>query len=396
MTVENSCKAVDMKRKPNPEVLKLGLVSFLTDLSSEAIFSVFAVFFTTVAGASSALLGLIEGLADFSASSLNYVAGWLSDRSGKRKVFALAGYGFSTLAKTILLVSTSVAGLGAFRVIERLGKGFRGPPRDAWLSSLADPAMRGYSFGVHKALDKAGAVFGPLVAYGVLRWLGESADSYRVLFWVAFVPALLSIAVLALMKDQPGVPHQHESVRANWKELRPGFKRFLVPAGVFALGYYSLGFMLLKAHAMGFSVPDTVLLYALFNAVCVVTAPLVGRLGDAVGRQYIVMTGYGLFGLINLALLLASEGWQLIVVFVFYGVFYATEDSQSKAFIADLEPERRATAIGAYNFVTGLLYLPASVVAGALWAIDPRWAFGLALVLTLAAMVLLARTRPDA
>ena len=108
------------------------------------------------------------------------------------------------------------------------------------------------------------------------------------------------------------------------------------------------------------------------------------------------MTGYGLFGLINLALVLASEGWQLIVVFVFYGVFYATEDSQSKAFIADLEPERRATAIGAYNFVTGLLYLPASVVAGALWAIDPRWAFGLALVLTLAAMVLLAWTRPDA
>ena len=118
MTVENSCKSIDMQRKPNPEVLKLGLVSFLTDLSSEAIFSVFAVFFTTVAGASSALLGLIEGLADFSASSLNYVAGWLSDRSGKRKVFALAGYGFSTLAKTILLVSTSVAGLSAFRVIE--------------------------------------------------------------------------------------------------------------------------------------------------------------------------------------------------------------------------------------------------------------------------------------
>jgi len=115
--------------KLNPDVLKLGVVSLLTDISSEAIFSVFAVFFTTVAGASSALLGLIEGLADFSASSLNYLAGWLSDRSGKRKVFALAGYGFSTLAKTILLVSTSIAGLSAFRVIERLGKGFRGPPR---------------------------------------------------------------------------------------------------------------------------------------------------------------------------------------------------------------------------------------------------------------------------
>ena len=386
MTPEEPRQTGAMKPKLNPEVLKLGLVSFLTDLSSEAIFSVFAVFFTTVAGASSALLGLIEGLADFSASSLNYLAGWLSDRSGKRKVFALAGYGFSTLAKTILLVSTSVAGLDAFRVIERLGKGFRGPPRDAWLSSLADPATRGYSFGVHKALDKAGAVFGPLMAYGLLRWLGESAGAYQTLFWAAIVPALLSIVVLALMKDQPGTPHARESISANWHALSPGFKRFLVPAGVFALAYYSLGFLMLKAHAVGFSLTDTVLLYALFNAVCVVAAPLVGRLGDAIGRSLIVLFGYGLFAAINLALVWASQGWQVIVLFALYGVFYAIEESQSKAFIADLEPERRATAVGAYNFVTGALYLPASLVAGALWTLDPRWAFGLATLLALAAI----------
>jgi len=165
--------------KLHPDVLKLGLVSFLTDLSSEMIFSVFAIFFTTVAGASASLLGLIEGLADFSASSLNYLAGWLSDRSGKRKSFAIAGYGFSTLAKTILLISSSILGLSLFRVIERLGKGFRGPPRDAWLSSIAGQKTRGFSFGVHKALDKSGAVLGPLVAYGLLKWLGESASTYR-------------------------------------------------------------------------------------------------------------------------------------------------------------------------------------------------------------------------
>jgi MFS family permease len=380
--------------KLNPEVLKLGLVSFLTDLSSEAIFSVFAVFFTTVAGASSALLGLIEGLADFSASSLNYLAGRLSDRSGKRKVFALAGYSFSTLAKIILLVSTSVVGLSAFRVIERLGKGFRGPPRDAWLSALADPATRGYSFGVHKALDKAGAVFGPLVAYGLLRWLGESPSAYRILFWVALVPAVLAVVVMALMKDQPGKPHERESVAVNWHALSPGFKRFLVPAGVFALAYYSLGFLLLKAHAVGFSMTDTVLLYAMFNAVCVVAAPLVGKLGDATGRSRVVLLGYGLYAVINLALLWVTEGWQVICLFALYGVFYAIEDSQSKAFIADLEPERRATAVGAYNFVTGLLYLPASLVAGALWAIDPRWAFGSATLLSAVAIALFVGMRP--
>jgi len=380
--------------KLNPEVLKLGFVSFLTDLSSEAIFSVFAVFFTTVAGASSALLGLIEGLADFSASSLNYLAGWLSDRSGKRKVYALAGYGFSTLAKTILLVSASVAALSGFRVIERLGKGFRGSPRDAWLSSLADPAARGYSFGVHKALDKAGAVFGPLMAYALLRWLGESASTYRTLFWVAFLPAALSIAMLAMMKDQPGKPHQRESARAAWRALSPGFKRYLLPAGLFALGYYSLGFLLLKAHAVGFTLTDTVLLYALFNAVCVLAAPVVGRLGDRVGRSSVMLLGYGLYGVINIGLALTDQGWAIIALFALYGVFFAIDESQSKAYIADLEPERRATAVGAYNFVTGVLYLPASLVAGALWTVDSRWAFALATVLAAASMGLFAAVRP--
>jgi MFS family permease len=383
-----------VKDKLNPEVLKLGLVSFLNDLSSEAVFSVFAVFFTTVAGASNALLGLIEGLADFSASALNFWAGWLSDRSGKRKVFALAGYGFSALAKTILGVSTSIVGLSLFRVIERLGKGFRGAPRDAWLSSLANPTTRGYSFGVHKAMDKAGAVFGPLLAYGLLRWLGESAGAYRVLFWVAFVPAVLSLVVLALMKDQPGKPHERESVATNWHALSPDFKRFMVPAGVFALGYFSLGFLLLKAHAVGFSVTDTVLLYALFNATCVVAAPLVGRLGDVIGRSRIVWLGYALYGAINLALVWATESWQVIALFALYGVFFAVDESQSKAFIADLEPERRATAVGAYNAVTGLLYLPASLVAGALWTVDPRWAFGLASALSVAAIALFGWLQP--
>ena len=386
--------AVVRRATLHPDILKLGLVSFLTDLSSEMIFSVFAIFFTTVAGASSALLGLIEGLADFAASSLNYLAGWLSDRSGKRKAFALAGYGFSALAKTILLVSASIAGSAAFRVIERLGKGFRGPPRDAWLSAIADPATRGYSFGVHKALDKAGAVLGPLTAYGLLVWLGESAEAYRTLFWVAFVPAVLGIVVLAFIKDQPGVRREHEGMARNWQSLSPGFKRFLLPAGIFALAYYSLGFLLLKAHATGFSVTGTVLLYALFNFTCVIAAPLAGMLGDRFGRSRVVMLGYALYGLVNLGLVFADSRSEIIALFVVYGVFYAIEDSQSRAFIADIEAQRRATAVGVYNFVTGTLYLPASLVAGALWAFEPRLAFALAAGLSVAAIVAFALLRP--
>ncbi|MBC7756026.1 MAG: MFS transporter [Bdellovibrio sp.] len=380
--------------KLHPDILKLGFVSFLTDLSSEMIFSVFAVFFTSVAGASSALLGLIEGLADFSASSLNYFSGWLSDRTGQRKVFVIAGYGFSTLAKTILLITSSIIGLSIFRIIERLGKGFRGPPRDAWLSSIADPANRGFSFGVHKALDKAGAVIGPLVAYGLLLKLGESAASYKTLFLVAFIPAVLSVAMLMLVKDKPSKPRQRESISQNWQLLSPNFKRYLIPAGTFALGYYSLGFLLLKAHQVGFSIKDTVLLYALFNGVCVVAAPIVGWLGDKIGRSHIILLGYLLYGAINIGLIFAHTYWQMIILFAFYGVFYAIEEAQAKAFIADLEPERRATAIGIYNFVTGALYLPASLIAGALWLATPNIAFGLATALSLLAMALFLRYAP--
>ncbi|HJV02439.1 MAG TPA: MFS transporter [Burkholderiaceae bacterium] len=374
----------------HPDILKLGLVSFLTDLSSEMIFSVFAIFFTTVAGASSSLLGLIEGLADFSSASLNYLSGWLSDRGGRRKVLVVAGYGFSTLAKTILLVSTAITGLALFRVIERLGKSFRGPPRDAWLAAIATPERRGYAFGVHKALDKSGAVVGPLLAWALLTWLGESDHAYRLLFWVAVVPAVVSVIVLVTVDEQAAAPHARESVWQNWHALSPGFKRFLLPGGLFALAYYSLGFLLLKAHEVGFGVTEIVLLYALFNITCVLAAPAMGRLGDRIGRRRVIMLGYLLYGLLNVWLALAHGKWELVAAFGVYGLFYAIDEAQSKAWVADLEPERRASAIGIYSFVTGALYLPASLLAGALWSVDPAWTFGAAALLSLLALAVFA------
>ncbi|HQV42388.1 MAG TPA: MFS transporter, partial [Moraxellaceae bacterium] len=265
--------STDPKPGIHPDIIKLGLVSFLTDLSSEIIFSVFAIFFTTIAGASAALLGLIEGLADLSASSLNYLAGWLSDRTGKRKGFVMLGYGFSTAAKIILLVSSSITGLSIFRVIERLGKSFRGPPRDAWLATVAHQSTRGYAFGIHKAIDKAGAVLGPLLAYAILSWLGEGLETFKILFLVALVPAVLSIVLLSMVEDKPGIPHPRESMLDSWKALTPSFKRYLITSGIFSLAYFSFSFLLLRAHTVGFSIKDIVLLYALFNIACVIAAP---------------------------------------------------------------------------------------------------------------------------
>jgi MFS family permease len=386
--------SMNKKFSVHPDVLKLGLVSFLTDVSSEMIFSVFAIFFTTIAGASSALLGLVEGFADFSASSLDYVAGWLSDKTGKRKVFALFGYGFSTVAKAILLIANSVVALGFFRIIERLGKSFRGPPRDAWLSAIAAQEIRGYSFGVHKSLDKAGAILGPLVAYGLLSWHGETASSFRALFWVAFVPAVLAVFVLGLIKDPPAAQRKHESIFAAWKMLSSGFKRYLVAAGIFSLAYFSFGFLLLRAKNAGFSVRDIVLLYALFNVSFVIAAPLIGKLGDTIGRTHVIVLSYLIYLVMSLGFAFATTKWQIILLFVIYGVFYSIDEAQSKAFIADVEPERRATAIGAYNFVTGVIYLPASLIAGALWAVNPSIVFILAAFLSLVAIGVFMFLRP--
>jgi MFS family permease len=377
------------------DVLKLGLVSLLTDLSSEMIFSVFAIFFTTIAGASAALLGLVEGAADFSASSLDYVAGWSSEKTGKRKLLTLAGYGFSTLAKGILLLTTSIAGLGAFRVIERVGKSFRGPPRDAWLSAVADKAARGYSFGVHKALDKSGAILGPLVAYGLVARLGDHASTYRILFWLALVPAVLSVAVLFFIKEQPGIPHPRDHMAGLLKTLSPGFRRYLVVAGIFSLAYFSFGFLLVRAHGVGFAVKDVILLYALFNIACVVSAPLIGRLGDWCGRGRIILLGYLIYLLMSLGFAFATTKAQVVVLFIMYGVFFSIDEAQSKAFIADIELERRASAIGAYNFVTGIIYVPASLAAGALWVISPVMAFVAAACIALSAIVAFAILRPE-
>ena len=378
----------------HPDIYKLGFVSFLTDISSEAIFSVFSIFFTVIVGASASLLGLIEGISDFSASSLDYVAGWLSDKSGKRKRFALIGYGFSTLAKILLLIGSSISILASFRIIERLGKSFRGSPRDAWLSSIAEEGKMGYSFGIHKAIDKLGAVLGPLVAYFLLVKFGQVRSTFHLIFVIAIIAAALSVIVLATMKDRPGVPHERENIFKSWSTIGSNFKRYLIPASIFSLAYFSFGFLLLKAYKVGFTIKDVVLLYALFNVSFVLISIPVGKLGDLIGRKYIITLGYILYIGMSIGFIFAKTKWEIIILFLLFGIFYSIDEAQSKAFITDVEKERRATAIGMYNFVTGLIYLPASVIAGVLWIYSPSYAFGFAAVVAAIAMVFFVFLKP--
>ena len=359
----------------DPDIIKLGTVSFFTDLSSEAIFSVFSVFFTVIIGAPASLLGIIEGFSDFSASSLDYFSGWLSDKIGKRKPLTLIGYGFSTLAKVMLLIGTSVTSLASFRIIERLGKSFRGPPKDAWLADMAEESNRGYAFGFHKAMDKAGAIIGPLIAYFLLLKLGQGMSTFHLIFIVAIVGAIASVIVLTFMKDRPGIPHQRENIFKAWNTLSPGFKSYLIPASIFSLAYFSFGFLLLRAYSIGFAIKDVVLLYALFNTAFVIVAIPVGKIGDVIGRKYIIILGYVTYIIMSLGFVFAKTKWEIIILFLMFGVFYSIDEAQNKAFITDIEKDRRATAIGTYNFITGLVYLPASIIAGALWVLNPIYAF---------------------
>lgn len=376
------------------KIIYLGIVSFLTDVSSEMIFSVFSIFFTVILGASAFLLGIVEGLADFSASSLDYMSGFISDKTGKRKIFTILGYGFSTLAKLMLIIANSVVLASAFRVIERLGKSFRGPPRDAWISSLASDGNKGYSFGVHKALDKLGAILGPFIAYWILSAYGQNAATFKMIFWIALIPAALSVVLLIFIKEPKAKPQKRENIFKAYKTLGDDFRHYLHSAGIFSLAYFSFGFLLLKAYLVGFEIKDVVLLFAFFNVVFVIVAPPIGKLGDYIGTRKLIAAEYVIYALMSLGFIFASTKPQMIGLFAMFGIFYAIDESQSKAYITNLEHKKKATALGVYNFVLGLIYLPASLIAGYLWQIKPDYAFVFAGLISIAALMFFILGKP--
>lgn len=375
-------------------VIALGIVSFLTDLSSETIFAVLPIYFVSIVGGSAFVLGVMEGLADFAASSLDLASGYVSDRTGKRKWIALSGYALSTIAKSMLVIVTSAAGVIAFRVIERLGKSIRGAPRDAMLAAIAPSKKRGVSFGLHKALDKAGAVIGPFLAYLVLARFGSTPGTFYVMFWIALIPAAVAVAVLGIcVKDRPVTVRQRRSIRETWHTLKPAYWRYLAATAVFSLGYFSFAFLLLKAQTVGFTAQDQALLYGMFNLVFTIVSIPLGWIGDRLGRRVLVMASYLIYAGMSAGFMLAESQASVTLLFLVYGVFYAINEGQSKAYLADLSvDETRATAIGIYGFVTGLVYLPASLIAGALWALGPAWTFAFAIGTSVAATVLFLLT----
>ena len=346
-----------------------------------AISAVLPIYFICVLCGSVLVIGVMKGLADFAASSLDLVSGYFSDQMGRRNGLAWFGYAILVFDEFILVRFVSVKGVIAFRLINRLGKSVRGAPRDAMLASPAPKGRRGFPFGLHKALDKAVEVIRPFVAYLVFSLGGESRETFDSLFLISLIPAILAFKILWLaVKDCAPTPHSKRGrIRETWKALGRPFKDYILSSAAFSLEYFSFAFLALKGQSVGLSLQDQALLYGLFNLVFTITSLPIGWMGDRVGQKNIVVISYLMYIAMAIGFMISETTLAVSAMVVVSGVFYAMNEGQTKAYLWDLTEEaNRAPAIVIYGFVTGLAYHPSSLVAGALWPLGPMWAFAFA------------------
>jgi MFS family permease len=377
--------------------------SFLTDISSEMIINLIPLFLANVLGVRTGVIGLIEGIAETTASLLKIFSGWLSDYLGGRKWLTVAGYTLSTLAKPFLYFANTWAWVLGVRFADRVGKGIRTAPRDALIADSIDERHRGLAFGLHRAGDTAGALIG-LVIVVVVVWVaqGKGLELTRATFQsvvlISIFPAAL--AVLVLILGARDVPVTGESRRPPGLSLRgfdARFKGFLLTVVVFTLGNSSDAFLILRAQERGLSVLGVMGMLVTFNLIYTLVSGPAGALSDRVGRRQLITGGWLAYGVIYLGFALANTVWQVWLLFALYGVYYGMAEGASKAMVADLVfPEQRGTAYGVYNAAIGLTAFPASLIAGLLWqgggdweGLGPRAPFLFGAAMALIAMALL-------
>lgn len=388
----------------NPNVFFLGIVSLLTDVSSEMIFTLVPLFLFNVLRIGTPIIGLIGGLTEGADALLRIFGGWLSDRIGKRKILAVLGYSISTIAKPFMYLASSWGSVLAVRFGDRVGKGIRTSPRDALVADSVSAEERGKGFGLHRAMDTFGAVLGLAIA-AVIIYLVQggglelSLKTYQWLVVVGVVPAVLAVLVLLFfVREQrkplsSGVGSQVGFRGVGGFDTR--FKLFLAIMAVFTLGNSSDFFVILRAQNLGSSVIYVVLMLVVFNIAYAVTSLPAGMLSDRLGRRRVITLGWFIYALVYLGFALASGLWQVWLLFAGYGLYYGTVEGVARAFVADLVPEeKRGTAYGLYHGVVGLTLLPASLIAGWLWqAYSPAAPFhfgaGLAFIAMLGIMTLI-------
>ena len=383
-------------------MLALGVVSLLTDMSSEMIYPLLPFFLLSI-GATATMIGLIEGAAESTASFLKVVSGWYSDRYRRRRPFVIGGYTESSLVKPFMYIVTAPWHVLAWRVVERVGKGVRSAPRDALIADSTAYEVRGKAFGFHKMMDSVGAVAGPLLALAVLLYaasvsMGEP-DNYRLVFLLAPIPAFIGVAVILLyVKEREGDTSRREGrFLKDMRLLGRPFWRLLAVVMVFYAGSLSWAFLLLRAEYAGSTVVESVLMYVMLNVTYVLVPMPAGVLSDRIGRRPLVMLSLVLF-MLSCAIMALSDSTLLFVAgFVAYGAFMGTSEGVLKAYVVDVVPrDLRGTALGTLHTAQGFVMLPGAVVAGLLWDTVGYWAtFAYGIVMALVALVLLVCVCPE-
>lgn len=337
-------------------------------------------YFLVGLGATAVVIGVMEGLADSIAAFLRYGSGRLSDRYGRRKVLTVGGYAISSFAKAFYPVATHPLHVVGVRGFDRVGKGFREAPRDAMIAESINRAYWGFAFGFHRMLDTTGALLGPLAALVLIHFLGTSDVALRTVFAVAAVPAILSVALLAFVRET-GAARQTTRSRERLvprAALRGPLARYLLVTAFFTLGNLSIAFLILRATELQFSLVGIIFFFTCYNATEAVASLPVGNLTDRIGRAPVLVGAYALFTIVFglIALVDPKEWWELLPFFGLLGIARAFREGQGRAFVADLTPEDlRATGFGAYHGTIGFLALPAGYLAGRLWILDHRWTF---------------------
>ncbi|HHV80078.1 MAG TPA: MFS transporter [bacterium] len=347
-------------------VIILGIVSLLTDISTEMVYPLVPLYLTAKLGASPAIVGLIEGVAESTASLLRVFSGYISDLVGRRKPLAILGYGSSTIGKIFLYLSNSWGLVFIGRWIDRFGKGIRTAPRDALIADSTDSTRRGSAFGLHRAMDTLGAATGVLLAY---YFLTRFSGDYSRVFLYSLIPAFLGVAALLFVRETKKLKSSDASKPVlKWSLLDRRLKGFLIVTLIFTLGNSSNQFLLLRAKDMGFNDTTVLLLYLAYNIVYMIFAYPAGRLSDRIGRKRLIVTGYLFYGLVYLGFAIVGNASYLWLLFGLYGIYIGLTEGVQKALISDIAPvETRATLIGLHATLEGIGLLPASFIAGLLW-----------------------------
>lgn len=369
-----------MKKLPR-NVWILATTSFLTDVSSEMLFNLLPLFLANVLGARTAVVGLIEGIAETTASLLKAYSGWLSDRLGRRKRLAVLGYGLSAVVKPLLYFANSWGLVLGVRFSDRVGKGIRSAPRDALLAGSIEAERRGLAFGLHRAADTAGAFAGLAIAAWIV-WVSQSSapllsrETFQLAVLASIVPAGLGVLVLALGARDVVLPSQPDGPSAlGWAGLDQRFRTFLGVMLLFTLGNSSDAFIILRAQQLGLNVLQVMGMLLTFNAVYTLLSGPGGSLSDRIGRRKVLLSGWVTYGAIYLGFAAAGSGVQIWLLYSAYGIYYALTEGTARAYVADLvPPAQHGTAYGMFHATVGLAALPASLIAGVLWQGLGGWA----------------------